>query len=90
MPHDDKTNEINIDILRSDPINVEIPRSDSINIDIDSTKTVVIGGDYPPLRYKPQINSIELIGNKTSKQLKLQDEMDAMTIQEIEKILYLD
>lgn len=38
---------------------------------------------------RPQINSIELIGDKSSEDLNLQEKMDALTTQEIEKILYL-
>lgn len=43
--------------------------------------------DYEELVNKPQINGVELIKNKTSKQLKLQDEMKALTNMDIEKIL---
>lgn len=38
---------------------------------------------------KPRINNVELVGNKTSHDIKVQDEMDDLSVQEIEKILYL-
>lgn len=42
-------------------------------------ENVVIGGEgsrnYEKLYNKPSINDVELIGNKTSAELKLQDEM---------------
>ena len=44
--------------------------------------------DYEALNNQPQINNITLLGNKTSKDLKVQDEMDAITEQEIDKIIF--
>lgn len=46
-------------------------------------------GDYNELVNKPQINSVELIGNKTGPELRLQNKMDTLSVQDIEKILYL-
>lgn len=43
--------------------------------------------NYNYLNNKPQINNIELKGNKTSRQLGLQEEMDSLTNMEIEEIL---
>lgn len=43
--------------------------------------------NYNNLTNKPKINNVELKGNKTSKQLGLQEEMDSLTNMEIEKIL---
>lgn len=37
----------------------------------------------------PRINNVELVGNKTGSELGLQDDMDALTVQEVEKILYI-
>ena len=44
---------------------------------------------YPQLQELPQINGVTLVGNMTSKELKLQDEMDALSVTDLEKILYL-
>lgn len=41
------------------------------NFNVDGGDT----GDYNELENKPKINNVELIGNKTSKNLKLQDEL---------------
>ena len=53
---------------------------------------VIEGGgeatDYGPLLNKPKINSVELIDNKTASDLKLQPEMDAITNQEIDTIIF--
>ena len=72
-------------------------------IDINSTKindkkinfktslhgTAVEGTkDYEKLVNQPKINSIILIGDKTSNELKLQDKMSEVTLQEIDEIIY--
>lgn len=46
--------------------------------------------DYEKLINKPSINGVEVSGDKVSKDYKLQDKMDELSVQEIEKILYLD
>lgn len=46
----------------------------------------VIDGDYNKLSNKPSIEGVVLEQNKTFKQLGL----DTLSVQEIEKILYLD
>ena len=64
-------------------------------IEEDDDSTILVPTDYPSggtsnyedLMNKPQINDITLIGNKTSKQLKLQDEMTSLTNMEIERLL---
>ena len=43
--------------------------------------------NYEYLTNKPQINNITLTGNKTSSELKLQDEMDALSNTDIENLL---
>ena len=66
----------------------------SVNFDILSNNAVdfTIGGqagttDYNMLENKPRINAVELIGNKTSNQLYLQDKMDVLTNNDIEELL---
>lgn len=44
--------------------------------------------NYEELDNKPQINSVELIGNKTSAELRLQDPIAAITYQEIDSIIF--
>lgn len=43
--------------------------------------------NYEYLTNKPQINNITLTGNKTSSELKLQDEMEALSNTDIENLL---
>lgn len=49
----------------------------------------IAGGtnNYNNLNNKPRINNVELVGNKTSKDLKLQNEMESLTNMDIEEIL---
>lgn len=62
------------------------------NVDIEEIVTFeegTTGGtdNYNYLNNKPKINDIELKGNKTTKQLGLQEEMESLTNMEIEEIL---
>ncbi len=43
--------------------------------------------NYEKLLNKPKINNIELIGNKKSKDLKIQDEMEVLSNLEIEEMI---
>lgn len=58
-------------------------------IELDVVKEEVVTSDYEKLNNLPQINSIELVGNKTAKDLNLQEEMQVLTNLEIEQILKL-
>ena len=54
----------------------------------DITIPVGVGSqEYNDLTNKPQINNITLTGNKTSSELKLQDEMEALSNTDIENLL---
>lgn len=44
--------------------------------------------DYPDLTNKPKINNVELIGNKTSSDLGLQDEITSQTEITIKKVIF--
>lgn len=44
--------------------------------------------DYNKTINKPKINGFEVVGDKTSKDYKLQDEMDIITEQDIDKIIF--
>lgn len=46
--------------------------------------------NYEELYNLPYINSRQIVGNKTGADYNLQDKMDAATVAEIERILYLD
>lgn len=61
-----------------------------IQFSFDMGKHGSAGGtkDYEKLINQPSVNDVVLIGNKTSKDLKLQDEMDEITPQDIDKIIY--
>lgn len=44
--------------------------------------------DYEKLINKPSINGVEVIGDKVSKDYKLQDELEIVSEQEIDKMLF--
>ncbi len=50
----------------------------------------VSSDDYNACYNKPRINGVELVGDKSSHDIKVQDEMNVATVAEIEAILYLD
>jgi len=54
------------------------------------TITLVNGGDnnYEALDNKPSINSVMLLGNKTSSDLGLQDELDMADFTDIDDMFY--
>ena len=82
-------NEIRID-LKNDNIEVNIDnKHDNIEVTIENNEKINTGGttNYNDLYNKPQINTVSLEGNKTSLQLKLQDQMDAISNFQIEEIL---
>ena len=74
-------------------ITIENETNEFITVEECGTEIVTFeentGGtsNYNYLTNKPQINSIELIGNKTSNDLKLQDQMEALSNIDIENLL---
>lgn len=74
---------------------VEDSEEELVTVEEDAEEEVTtleedIGGgtnNYNNLNNKPKINNVELVGNKTSKDLKIQDEMESLTNMEIEEIL---
>lgn len=44
--------------------------------------------DYNKFYNKPQINGVELVGNRLSKEIHVQHEMDRITEQGIDEIIY--
>ena len=78
-------NQINIIIDNDKGVDVTIPEEKGIGLEFDNSYT---GGSYPPLSEKPSINDVVLIGNKTSADIHVQHEMDTITEQQIDNIIY--
>lgn len=59
-----------------------------MDVDFKNVQYVNVGGesDYENLENKPQINAIELNGNKTAKELLLQEAMIPVSNEEIDKM----
>lgn len=59
------------------------------NVGVNSECLIVTEAtSYNRLYDKPQINGVELIGNRTSEEIHVQHEMDDITNQEIDNIIY--
>lgn len=73
---------------------VTLKKDDMLAVDISANNKLGItdmlpsvASDYNKLFNKPQINEVELIGNKTGKQLGLQDKMDSLTNLELDELI---
>lgn len=71
-------------------VQLEVLEEEQINLEIEGTVFNVGGNggtsDYNALKNKPQINGVTLQGNKSHDAFGV----SAMSVQDIEKILYLD
>lgn len=81
----EKCNQINVIIGKQSELNIVLEKQKKLDVEIAKTS---IGGSYPPLSNKPSINDVILLGNKNSEDLHLQDEMDEITLQDIDKIIF--
>lgn len=78
---------VEMDFIQQNPLEMTLNTKDTLDLEFDSSSGT---NNYNSLSNKPQINGVTLVGNKTSKDIKVQDEMDVLSVQEIEKILYLN
>lgn len=83
-----KALDITIAVEREKP-NIQIglgTGKNDIQIGLEK-KAITYENDYEKLIHHPQINSTTLIGNKTSSELGLQDELPLITRSEIREII---
>lgn len=59
---------------------------DNLNFGLNTTNA--LGGDYEALSNKPSINGVVLVGNKTSEDIHVQHEMNEITNQDIDNIIF--
>ena len=64
----------------------ELKEENVFKIKLENGVVKHVTSNYEELTNIPQINNIELLGNKTSKDLKLQDEMESISNLDIDKI----
>ena len=76
---------MNIDFDNITAVDFNIMDNNTVDFEMDGQVTGTT--DYNKLINKPQINEVTLVGNKTSEDLHLQDEMDYLTNLEIEELL---
>ena len=79
-------------------LNAKLNQSPNLNADFDNTANLKAGfgntqivhtDNYNDLYNKPRINAVTVEGDKTGTDYRLQNKMDILTRQEIEKILYV-
>lgn len=77
------------------PLEITIANTPSIDMQIDNTRNIDLNlgehkctTNYEAFSNKPQINDVTLIGNKTSKELHLEHELDVITPQEIDTMIF--
>ena len=77
-------------------LRITFEQAEDLRLGFEEEKSLSVGfgdhievavNDYEPLKNKPQINNIELIGNKSSEELNLQDLMDSISNVELARIL---
>ena len=80
--------ELNIELDKED-LDIILDEQNSIDAEIENSDIVSTGTtkNYEILDNKPQINSVELVGNKTANDLNLQERIEVLTNLEIEEIL---
>ena len=76
---------IEMDILEKQSLNMDIQQTEELNLNMEEGSGT---NNYNALSNKPSLNGVLLIGNQTSKDVKVQDEMDEITIQDIDEIMY--
>ena len=81
--------ELKVILEDEDTFDIEMAEEDKADIELETDTVEVVTTDYEKLKNLPEINETKLLGNKTSKDLGLQDEMRALTNLEIEEILKL-
>ena len=78
---------ITLNILDEDDILLGLDDSGPISLIVDDAPGSS-GGNYNKLNNKPSINGFTVIGDKISSDYKLQDEMEEITIQDIDNMIY--
>lgn len=83
--------ELNITLIEEDTLNINLNEEDNFQVSIENDVINVASNDYKKLKNKPQINSVELIDNKTLDELNIQVKGnypdEALTNSDIEELL---
>ena len=70
-------------------ISVSLKEQDFFQVSLKETASGGFGtNNYEKLKNKPSINSVELLGNKTSDDLKLQSKIESITAHDIDVLMY--
>ena len=80
-------NDLLLQMEDGDEFGLVMDDSDPLNMELGNEILVVNENNYERLVNKPLINSVVLIGNRTTQQLGLQAELPVITRQEIRDII---
>lgn len=72
-------------LSKKETLNAELQSNKKLSGKMASTR---YEKDYEKLINHPTLNGFEIVGDKTSEDYKLQDEMDIITEQDIDKIIF--
>lgn len=85
------TDEFEINLIDEDTLNIQLENEQNLEIKLENDVAEVVTDSYNKLKNKPQINSIELIGNVSLDSLGIQEAGqcpdEALTNAEIEELL---
>ena len=81
--------ELKVILEDEDTFDIEMTEEDKADIELETDTVEVVTTDYEKLNNLPGINEVKLLGNKTPKDLGLQEEMSVLSNLEIENILKL-
>ena len=68
-------------------LEVILESEQEMEVGLEEDALEIVTSNYEELNNKPSINNVELLGDKTSKDLGLQEEMESLSNLEIEEIL---
>ena len=92
---DKQTEKIVINIKEKQGLKVNIDSGNNLNVNLSGKQSMkvsglnpgTLGANYNTLINKPTINEISLVGNKTGKELGLQDKMESLTNMELDDLI---
>lgn len=79
--------ELEIELQNEKELEIELQDEKDLRVEFEEEVMEVVTSDYNKLINLPSINQKKLQGNKTLKELGLQEELETISNLEIEKIL---
>lgn len=80
--------DLNAEFIENEELQAIFQEEGEIGSSSYGEYTRIVENDYDELIHKPQINSVELTGDKTSEDLHLQEAMNNLSNEEIEALIF--